>query len=550
MLLTALAKFHAVSADSNRADRDIGKFHKELTAFAPLFVCKRPHSFFGRNPPPPKEEMPRLEESVEVEDAGRRISLDELIEDLERTEARMLRRRTTDGHAAAAAAGECDDSISAASAIGISASGGEQDDQENDGALDRTHDTTSMSSTSRDNEAHYCDDNDIDIELGSDAGPDADADANADGDGGTQKHLGPDDGQGPKGAESNGDNKISQKKDKTHDDRRRNTLVLIVAILAIVGIAVGLGLFVKGVTGLSSNKSKAPEAAASADPGSVSDVAPVPTSSASSPVSSPTPPATESADELSIYQQFGVEEPQEEAAKEEESSETLVSAEESGAISSTTPKLPTAFPTRSPTSASPTLASMPDPTIITASPTSLPTRSPSQQTIVPEAASPTAPQLPPSITTKFSMHITMQDVNADFFDNRSAFGKAIFANTFGLFRRVVFTANNNNDAYNLWAQGMRAGYDWNSDCDPSIGDGCPPDTVVVATFTGTSALESAGPSISELGSFDEVVENAFAYTVLSSDALATWVSNVKDQGIRVTSTALYLNDEKLASYSM
>ncbi len=508
--------------------------------------------------------MPRLEESVEVEDAGRRISLDELIEDLERTEARMLRKRTTDGHAAAAAAAECDGSISAASAIGIGASGGEQD-QENDGVLDRTHDTTSMSSTSRDNEAHYCDDNDIDIELGGDAGPDADADADADG--GTQKHLGPDDGQDPKGAESNGDNKISQKKDKTparsHDDRRRNTLVLIVAILAIVGIAVGLGLFVKGVTGLSSNKSKAPEAATSststdANSGPVSDVAPVPTSSASSPVSSPTPPATESADELSIYEQFGVEEPQEEAAKEEESSETLVSTEESGAISSTNPKLPTAFPTRSPTPASPTLASMPDPTIIsmpdptiiTASPTSLPIRSPSQQANVPEAASLTAPQLPPSITTKFSMHITMQDVNADFFDNRSAFGKAIFGNAFALFRRVVFTANNNNDAYNLWAQGMRARYDWNSDCDPSIGDGCPPDTVVVATFTGTSAFEPAGLSISELGSFDEVVENAFAYTVLSSDALATWVSNVKDQGIRVTSTALYLNDEKLASYSV
>ena len=504
---------------------------------------------------------------MEVEDAGRRISLDELIEDLERSEARMmLRKRTTDGHAAAsAAAAECDGSISAASAIGIGASGGEQD-QENDGVLDRTHDTTSMSSTSRDNEAH-CDDNAIDIELGGDAGPDADAD----GDGGTHKHLGPDDGQDPKGAESNGDNKISQKKDKTparsHDDRRRNTLVLIVAILAIVGIAVGLGLFVKGVTGLSSNKSKAPEAAASststdADPGPVSDVAPlfsslepsakptmaVATSPASSPVSSPTPPAAESADDLSIYEQFGVEAPQEEAAKEEKSSETLVSTEESSSISSTTPTLPTAFPTRSPTSASPT--SMPDLTIITVSPTFLPTRSPSQQTTVSEAVSPTAPQLPPSITTKFSMHITMQDANADFFDNRSAFGKAIFANTFALFRRVVFTANNNNDAYNLWAQGMRAGYDWNSGCDPSIGDGCPRDTVVVATFTGTSALEPAGPSISELGSFDEVLENAFAYTVLSLDALATWVSNVKDQGIRVTSTALYLNDEKLASYSM
>mmetsp|Transcript_4030 Transcript_4030/g.11485 ORF Transcript_4030/g.11485 Transcript_4030/m.11485 type:complete len:684 (+) Transcript_4030:281-2332(+) len=517
---------------------------------------------------------PKLEEAVEVEDAGRRISLDELIEDLERTEARMHRKRTTDGHAACG-------SISAASAVGTSIGdiGGEQD-QANDGVLDRTHDTTSMSSTSHNNEAH-CDDND-DIELGSGA----DADAGADADGGPQKSLSPDDGKDPKGAE-NGDKKSNQKNGKTpansldRDDRRRNSLVLVIAILAVIGLAVGLGLFVKGITGLSSNNGKAPAATTSststgADPGPAADVAPSPSSlvpsarptsavaisPTSSPVSSPTTtPLVDPADELSIYEQFGVEAPQEEVTEEEESE--APAREESGAITSATPAQPTDIPTRSPVSASPT--SMPDPTDlpsaapittspapITASPTSLPTSRPSQQMIVPEAVSPTAPQLPPSITTEFSMHIAMQDVNADFFDNRSAFGKAIFRNTFDLFRQVVFTANNANDTYSLRAQSMRVGYGWNNDCVPSVQDGCPPDTVVIATFTGTSALELAMPlhSASELGSFDELVANAFAYTVSSSDALAIWVSNVKDQGIRVASTALYLNNEKVASDSI
>ena len=250
---------------------------------------------------------------------------------------------------------------------------------------------------------------------------------------------------------------------------------------------------------------------------------------------------------MSIYEQFGVEVPGDGDSKEEESENIPTRSPQSA--SPTTE--PTGSPSAAPLTADPTRS--PSVAPVSVSPTPVPTRYPSHQQNVPEivSESPTRVQpLPYSITTKFSMHITMDDANADFFDNRASFGKAIFGNTFDLFRKAISLANSNNSGYNLRAQTMRAGYGWDSDCNPFVGDGCPPDTVVIAEFTGTSAVEFAPFSPSGQDLLDGIVANAFVQATSSFDALTSWASNVRDQGISVTSTVLYLNDKEVASYSI
>ena len=488
---------------------------------------------------------------MEVEDAGRRISLDELLVDLERTEARMLRKRTTDGHATACGTSAC--SIDVGSAIvGIHA--GEQDHASNDEALNRTHDINSMSSTSYDNE-HYNDDGDggnDDVESGSDAG------------GGMPMSRNPKDRSGIQNCKVNGKNGSDA------DEQRRKLLVIVVSVLAVIGLAIGLGLFVKGITGLNADS----KATASADTATTAtadanvNAAPQPSyylvpsarptwsalvKPTGSPTSNPSMPseASDDPDEMSIYEQFGVDILGEESKNKEGSALPTLSPDSSPPTSE-----PTGVPAAAPLTTDPTTS--PSVAPVSVSPTRIPTRSPSRQPTtgnIPEAASgpPTTVQRPPSpITTKFSMHITMDDANADFFDNRASFGKAIFGNTFDLFRKVISMANNDSDAYSFRAQSMRAGYSWDSGCVPFVGEGCPPDTVVVAEFTGTSAaaVEFMSASTNGQDSLNGIVADAFVREASSSDALTTWVSNVRDQGISVTSTILYLNGKEVASYSM
>ena len=499
---------------------------------------------------------------MEVEDAGRRISLDELLVDLGRTEARMYgRKRTTDGHATACGTSAC--SIGVDSAL-VGAQAGEQDYASNDGALNRTHDTNSMSSTSYDNERYYDDDEygnhhvNKDVENGNDAGGRMPVARNSDeGNGNGGKN--PKDGSGTQNCKVNG------KHGSDADERRRNPLVLVVSVLAVIGLAIGLGLFVKGITGLNADsKATASTGTAATAPDSNVNAAPRPSylvpssrptwSALVKPTGNPTsnpPVPTETLDdepdEMSIYEQFGVEMPDEGIKEEEESESSPTLSSDSVPTTSE----PTGVPMAAPLSTDPTSSPSVAPTSV--SPTGIPTRSPSRQPNILEAAPgpPTRVQPPPSsITTKFSMHITMDDANADFFDNRASFGKAVFGNTFDLFRKVISSANDSNGAYSLRAQSMRAGYSWDSGCNPFVGEGCPPDTVVVADFTGTSALEFISASTDGQDAFDGLVANAFVEEASSSDALTTWVSSVRDQGISVMSTVLYLNGKEVASYSM
>ena len=478
-----------------------------------------------------------------MEDAGRRISLNDLLDDLERTEARMYgRKRTTDGHATACGTSACSIGVDS-TIVGIHV--GEQDHGSNDEILNRTHDTNSMSSTS-----YICDNEHCVVEDGNKHVND-DVESGSDDGGGMPMPRNPDeangsDGKNPKDRRGIQNGKGNGKRGS--DERRRNPLVLVVSVLAVIGLAIGLGLFVKGVTGLNADSKATASAGASATatatdpninaapPSSFYPTFVNPTVSPTSNPIVPTEPSVEP-DEISIYEQFGVEIPDEESKTEE--SETIPTPSPQSAPPASEPSgVPTAAPLTSDPTSSPSVVP------VSASPTSVP---------IPKiiSGSPTRVQPPPSsITTEFSMHITMDDANADFFDNRASFGKAVFGKTFDLFRKVISSANNSNDAYNLRAQSMRAGYSWDSGCNPFVGEGCPPDTVVVADFTGTSAFEFMSASTNEQDAFDGIVANAFVEEASSSDALTTWVSSVRDQGIRVKTSVLYLNGKEVASYSM
>jgi len=505
-----------------------------------------------------------VEESIEVEDVGKRLSLTELIEDLEKTEDRLRRHRTADGIAGSAPpADDEDNDRDEDQKEGTNDDDEQQEQQKN---VDLTQDTCAppCSSSMKDD----------DDQSGHDDINESDASGVSNDDGKDQK---------PSDDNDAGDTKMAS---MIVQDRRRKHIVLAIAVLAFIGLAVGLALFIKGIVGIKSDNktSAAASASASSSSSSSSDAAVSGTTETSnvdnnaSPTSMPTaavqslletsfPTASpagigpvETADETSIYEQFGVGSPQEGGGEAEEVETTTIAPT---VVPTTTPT--TLRPTLAPVSVGPTSApstnapitnspvsSGTTQTVVSAegpasfSPTTSPvsarpTSSPEQQTTTATTSSTGETTPPPKpIETAFDLHIKTQDFTTNFYENRANFGQTVSGATMDLYRRVLDNVAR--------PQSLQVRYNWDG-CNPYADDGCVPDTVIIASFQGTAFQERGSNTRSE-GDAADTVRSAFVNVFSDPVVLGNWINAANAKDIMVTSVAVYRSEEEIGFFSV